>query len=94
MLVKIGTLAKRLGVDLHTLTRGFSSLNYPHPPKEMQIQIRSAAARRLLCKDNNKIDSIAALLGYHELGAFTKFFQKQNGISPRQYRKERCQKKP
>jgi len=41
-----------------------------------------------------KIDSIAEELGYQDLGAFTKFFQKQNGVSPRKYRLEGGQEKP
>jgi transcriptional regulator GlxA family with amidase domain len=93
VLLKVGSLARRLGVDLHTLTRGFHTLKYPAPPKKMQISIRCDAARRMLCGDvDRKIDSIASELGYKELGSFSKFFQQQNGISPIEYRK-RCGQK-
>ncbi len=89
VLIKVGSLANKLGVDLHTLTRGFDGLKYDGSPKEMQIKIRSEAACRMLCQETGrKIDSIASELGYADLGAFSKFFQKQNGISPLEYRKE------
>lgn len=94
VLLKVGSLARRLGVDLHTLTRGFHTLKYPAPPKKMQISIRCDAARRMLYGDvDRKIDSIASELGYKELGSFSKFFQKQNGISPIEYRKRGGQKR-
>jgi AraC family transcriptional activator of pobA len=93
VLLKVGSLARRLGVELHTLTRGFHTLKYPAPPKEMQIRIRCDAARRILCDDTErKIDSIASELGYRDLGSFSKFFQKQNGISPIEFRKRCVQK--
>ncbi len=73
-------------------SRAFGSLNYAASPKEMQLRIRNEAAQRMLCADIRKIDSIASELGYADLGAFSKFFHKQNGISPMEYRKE-CQRK-
>ncbi len=94
VLIKMGSLAKRLSVDLHTLTRGFESLKYSVPPKEMQVRIRNDAARRLLCAEpSRKIDSIASELGYDNLASFTKFFRKQNGVSPLEYRRL-CGKQP
>ena len=95
VLLKVGSLARRLGVDLHTLTRGFQALKYPSPPKEMQLRIRSEAARHMLRDDRDrKIDSIASELGYQNLGAFSKFFQKQNGISPFEFRKTHAKEPP
>ncbi len=88
VLIKVGVLARKLGVDLHTLTRGFANANIPYPPKEMQIHIRNIAARSMLCSERSrKIDSIAAELGYDDPGSFSKFFQKTNGMSPGEYRR-------
>jgi AraC-like DNA-binding protein len=90
--VKVGPLARGLHVDLHTLTRGFGNLGYAVAPKEIQIEIRNAAACRMLCADpSRKIDSIASELGYDDLSAFTKFFRMQNGSSPLEYRND-CRK--
>lgn len=88
VLVKVGSLAKKLRVDLHTLIRTFRRLHHDTSPKEMQIRIRSEAARRMLCSEpSRKIESIAAELGYDNLGAFTKFFEKQNGMPPNEFRR-------
>jgi AraC-like DNA-binding protein len=43
---------------------------------------------------HRKIDSIASELGYRSLGAFSKFFHHQDGISPMEFRKKLATEQP
>ncbi|HZG88189.1 AraC family transcriptional regulator [Paenibacillus sp.] len=48
--------------------------------------IRIARAKRLLCETDEKIISIAAMVGYEDSSFFTRLFQRHVGCSPSQYR--------
>lgn len=49
--------------------------------------IRNAKAKELLKKPAMKIQDIAEKTGYHSSMAFIRFFKKQNGITPEEYRR-------
>ncbi|RAV21488.1 response regulator [Paenibacillus contaminans] len=49
--------------------------------------IRNAKAKELLQRPAMKIQDIAEKTGYHSSMAFIRFFKKQNGITPEEYRR-------
>ncbi len=56
-------------------------------PKQFQAKLRLEQAKKLLLADEKSITQIANALGYHDVDDFTRFFKKQEGLSPRAYKK-------
>ena len=57
-------------------------------PWQYIIQLRIAAAKKLLAIPNLSIAQISRQLGYSTQGQFTNFFGKHTGVSPTNYRKK------
>ena len=57
-------------------------------PWQYIIQLRIAAAKKLLATQNLSIAQISRQLGYSTQGQFTNFFCKHTGINPTNYRKK------
>jgi Response regulator containing CheY-like receiver domain and AraC-type DNA-binding domain len=55
------------------------------------IQVRLAAARRLLENTNMRIDDIAERVGYSEGKNFNRIFKKVFGLSPKEYKQRRAE---
>lgn len=79
-------MAKRLHVspgylhELYQKTFGISCM-------DDVIQMRLSLARHYLSHSNEPINSIAQTCGYKNVEHFSRQFKKQNGMSPREYRK-------
>lgn len=76
------TLARQVGLNDCTLKRGFKQVfgttvfGYLH-------QCRMEQARSLLLENQHSVTTIAQIVGYTNLSAFSSAFRKQYGVSPR-----------
>jgi AraC-like DNA-binding protein len=74
------------GVTERKVTRHFKLL-YRQKPGEYHIRVRLEAALDLLAtRPELNIEEVSRKLGYEESGDFSKFFRRQLGVSPRDYR--------
>ncbi len=65
--------------------RTFKSI-YKCTPLQMIAELRLKKASQLLIENNQPISEIAPSLGFSELAAFTRFFTKRTGSSPKAFR--------
>lgn len=65
--------------------RTFKSI-YKCTPQRMVAELRLKKASQLLKENDQPISEIAPFLGFSELAAFTRFFSKQTGLSPKAFR--------
>lgn len=83
----IPDMAARAGLTTRTFLRRFSRATGLRPTEYLQ-QIRVMKARDALELTNRPVDAIAWSVGYSDLAAFRKVFQKTTGTSPRSYREK------
>jgi AraC-like DNA-binding protein len=83
----IKRVATKLGVSSRTLARrlSFEHLSF----RELLQDLRSALAHRYLADQNLRISQIAWLLGYKDVAAFTRAFQRWTGSLPSKNRSQR-----
>ncbi|OEK00724.1 hypothetical protein BFP97_04015 [Roseivirga sp. 4D4] len=65
--------------------RTFKSI-YRCTPQQMIAELRLKKASQLLIENDQPISEIAPSLGFSELAAFTRFFTKRMGLSPKAFR--------
>ncbi len=82
--VRIGAVARRLGLSPRTLQRrlGESDLVY----QELSDDVLRGLAERYLRDDRLSIGEVAYLLGYSEPSAFHRAFRRWSGVTPGAYR--------
>ncbi len=81
-------LAKNYGISPSHLQRLFTSV-YQESPSEMSRRVRlKSAADRL--RRGERVEKVAAALGYSQPSAFSRAFKAENGLSPRSFSKK-CQ---
>jgi AraC-like DNA-binding protein len=84
--LRLGKLARRLGVAPRTVSTAFRKL-YGTLPKDFQLKVRVEWICDTIAQNpDRKIDSIAAEAGYNDLSDFTHLFRKHKGMSPSEYR--------
>jgi transcriptional regulator GlxA family with amidase domain len=75
--LRVGPVARELGVEMKTLQRNFVSA-YKKTPRQFQVDVRLAFAKLLLSTfPPMKVSAIAVMLGYKEVRDFNRFFRKQ-----------------
>ena len=79
---------RELGVSVSQLTRIFRS-EYGMAPSEYLSQVRLECCLALLEREDYAIADIAWEIGYGSLGAFYRFFKKQTGTTPKEYRMQK-----
>jgi len=81
---EVGEVARRLGVSRRTLARRLSleGLSFSGLLEDLKLHL----ARRYLADGDLSISQIAWLLGYQEIGAFSRAFKRWTGKSPRDTR--------
>ena len=79
--MRIDVVAEKLGMSSKTLARRLASEDSSFA--EILSNVRSALAHRYLADHGLQISEIAWLLGYSEIGAFTRAFQRWTGTNPR-----------
>ncbi len=82
-------VAASLGISPRTLTRRLASEGSSFAA--ILEEMRSALANRYLADDATPISQIAWLLGYAEIGAFTRAFHRWTGMAPSAARAQRQQ---
>lgn len=85
--LSLNTIALTLGISKYHFCRSFKH-STGLTPWQYIIQLRIAAAKKLLAKPNLSIAQISRQLGYSTQGQFTNFFCKHTGINPTNYRKK------
>jgi transcriptional regulator GlxA family with amidase domain len=89
--LRFSTIAGELGVEMRTLERAFVG-EYEMTMAQFQVEVRLAFSQLLLSIfPPTKISAIAAMLGYHLVQDFNRFFKKHMHQSPSEWgRKERA----
>jgi transcriptional regulator GlxA family with amidase domain len=83
--LRVGPVARELGVEMKTLQRNFVSA-YKKTPQQCQVAVRLAFAKLLLSTfPPMKISAIALMLGYKEVRDFNRFFRKQMHQRPSEW---------
>lgn len=83
----VDELAQQVFLSAGYLTRAFKS-RYGLPPIAFQQVMRVEAAKTLLTTTARSITEIAGMVGYQEIGSFSKVFIRHTGLSPLAYRKQ------
>jgi transcriptional regulator GlxA family with amidase domain len=85
----VETLAQLLGISKRTFELQFRVTVGCSPRDEIQ-RIRCERAQELLRDTLFSVTRIASMVGFAETAAFSKFFRKQTGLSPSDYRERLC----
>ena len=83
--IRINDLAGYIGIDRSYLTNIFKNVMNVSP-QEYLLKYRMEKAEMLLKNSDNKINTVAALVGYSDPLSFSKMFKKCKGVSPTEYR--------
>lgn len=81
----VGELAQKAGYSPDHFVRLFRALT-EQSPKEFMIKSRMERALALLKESSHTVTQIADLLGYQDIGFFSRQFKEQLGISPDHFR--------
>lgn len=83
----VGHITGGLPISQRTLQRRFRERIGVSPQDELN-RVRLARSRELLRDSSLSVSRIAALVGFSETAAFTKFFHRHTGQSPRAHRND------
>lgn len=83
--LSVSLLCRRLGVSQPYLYRVFVG-QYGHSPKAWIEEVREARARELLHATSLPVCSVAEAVGFADPLAFSAFFRRRTGLSPRAFR--------
>ncbi|MDT9002428.1 AraC family transcriptional regulator [Paucibacter sp. APW11] len=90
--LNFGVMARQAGLSLDRIERLFQRI-FHLSPREMLLQARLDAARRLLAApDGPSIADIAAACGYSDQSAFTRQFKAVTGLTPSRFRSLQAQR--
>lgn len=84
----IETVASKLNMSPRTLQRQLSSEKTSY--MALLQDTRSNLARQLLSKRDLSISEISFMLGYSDIGNFSRSFKKITGLSPQEFRQNSC----
>lgn len=76
----IGAVARRMGLTVHGLRRQLRDCDAAYD--EFLLSVRQAAALRYVESADHDLTTIALMLGYSELSAFSRAFRRWHGRSP------------
>lgn len=86
-------LARTAGMSAENLRR-LCLRHLGRPPMAHLAQIRMQSAAGVLLHSNEKLESLAARLGYGDPFAFSTAFKRAMGVSPRQFRTRKSAREP
>lgn len=79
-------IAKYMGIDARTLQRKLGARGYTF--KGLMDEVRASLSAQHLANSKKSLTEIAEILGYSEVSAFSRFFQRIYGSSPSMWRRE------
>lgn len=79
-------LARHFSMHQRTLNRRLKDSGTSF--RELYAEARHQTARQLLCDTRSSIETIASLLGYSDVTAFSRAFSKWEGVPPAKWRRE------
>lgn len=85
--ISIDNLASHVGMSIRNFKRRFKLATGDTPILYAQ-KLRVEAAKKALEFEIDRIDDIAAMVGYDDVGFFRKLFVRHTGISPTDYRQK------
>lgn len=83
----LGELSKRLNISTYYLAHSFKSVT-GYSIKQYQILCRIAAAKELLAESELPVSEICYKTGFSDLSNFSRYFSRNVGLSPTDYRKK------
>ncbi|MBC7766190.1 MAG: AraC family ligand binding domain-containing protein, partial [Hyphomonadaceae bacterium] len=86
MVLKVGNIAKMLGLDRRYFCQVFKQ-EYGSSPQQYIIEARMESAKSLLLKTSLSVADIARSVGYPDQLGFSKIFKQHFGVSPIGFRK-------
>jgi AraC-like DNA-binding protein/mannose-6-phosphate isomerase-like protein (cupin superfamily) len=81
------TMAERLHTSTFTINRLFMK-EYGLTPMGLVVRERMLRAREILATTSNKVEAVAAQMGYKSLSSFSRLFKKHIGRTPAQCRED------
>ncbi len=84
--VSIGAVAKRMGLTVHGLRQQLMDCKMPYD--EFVLSVRQSVAMRYVMNPAYDLTTIALMLGYSELSAFSRAFKRWHGESPSALRRQ------
>ncbi len=84
----IGAVARRMGLTVHGLRRQLKECNAAYD--ELVFSVRQTAAMRYVESSDYDLTTIALMLGYSELSAFSRAFKRWHGRGPSACRNQAC----
>ncbi|MBX5195112.1 MULTISPECIES: AraC family transcriptional regulator [unclassified Rhizobium] len=81
----LAAFAAEHGMSPATLRRRFT-LETGLPPKAFQLRVRMDHAKQLLATTDQKIETVAAMVGLDDPFYFSRVFHEREGCSPREFR--------
>jgi AraC-like DNA-binding protein len=85
--VQIADVADFVGVHKNYLSTIFKA-KYHVSPKQYLLQLQLKKAKELLLETNHPVNIVAGSVGFSDALAFSKYFKKETGFSPTNYRKQ------
>lgn len=82
----VSDYADRLMVTANHLNKAVKNMTQ-RSASEILAELRVQEAKIMLLQTDNRISEIASILGFKDISYFGKFFKKQTGLSPVNYRK-------
>lgn len=76
----IGAVARRMGLTVHGLRRQLKECDAAYD--ELVVSVRQTVAMRYVESSDDDLTTIALMLGYSELSAFSRAFKRWHGQSP------------
>ena len=86
--INLNLIATTMNYSASYLTRIFQQY-YETTPTKFITNLRISSAKRLLRNSELSIAQIGESIGYRDQGYFSRFFKKQTGLSPLEYREQR-----
>jgi AraC-like DNA-binding protein len=88
----ISAVARHMGLTVHGLRRQLGECNLAYD--ELVLSVRQTAAMRYVESSDHDLTTIALMLGYSELSAFSRAFKRWHGQSPSACRTRACNHRP
>ena len=82
----ISAVAKRIGLTVHGLRRLLKECDLAYD--ELLLSVRQTLAKRYVESSNYDLTTVALMLGYSELSAFSRAFKQWHGQSPSVFRSQ------